>query len=78
MSQAAPLDNLADSADLVFMHFSHNINMVQVPTSMESQPTNEIKAMKEMIVDLQKQLNKMKVTKHQSPMGWAPSRLQHP
>ena len=69
MSRATPRDDLADSTDLVFTHSSHNINTVQAPTPTESQPTNEIKAMKEMMVDLQKQLNEMKVTKRQRSKG---------
>ena len=56
MSRATTLDDLADSAGLVFMHSNHNINTVKAPKPTEPQPVNEIKAMKEMMADLQKQL----------------------
>ena len=62
MSRSTPLDDLADSADLVFER-SSNMNTVQAPTSSESQTTKELRAMKEMMADLQKQLQEIKVTR---------------
>ena len=55
MSRATLLDDLANSADMVFMHSNHIINTVQASKPTELQPANEIKAMKEMMADLQKQ-----------------------
>ena len=78
MSRATPLDDLADSTDMVFMHSNHNSNTVQAPKLTESQPANEIKAMKEMMADLQKQLEEMKVTKKQRLKSRTPSRQRRP
>ena len=75
MSWATPLGDLADYADLVFMHSNHDINTVQVSKPTESQPINEIKAMKEMMMDLQRQLKEMRVTKRQ---GRTPSYQRRP
>ena len=60
MSRSTALDDLADSADLVFER-SHKITSVQASISTESQTAKELRAMKEMMANLQKQLHEMKV-----------------
>ena len=76
MSRSTALDDLADSADLVFER-SNNITSVQAPTS-ESQTTKELRAMKKMMADLQKQLREMKVTRRQRPRDRTHSRHRRP
>ena len=76
MSRSTALNDLADSADLVFER-SNNITSVQTPTS-ESQTTKELRAMKEMMADLQKQLHEMKVTRRQRPRDRTHSRHRRP
>ena len=77
MSRSTPLDDLADSADLVFER-SSNMNTVQAPTSTESQTTKELQAMKEMMADLQKQLQEMTVTRRQRPRDRTHSHQRRP
>ena len=62
MSRSTALDDLTDSADLVFER-SNNITSVQISISTESQTAKELRAMKEMMANLQKQLHEMKVTR---------------
>ncbi|CAE1270085.1 unnamed protein product [Acanthosepion pharaonis] len=75
MTKATPLDDLAESADLVFAQFDHSVNVVHPPDTAKHE-RHERNETEQALADLQRQIREIQISLRQRTKKPTPSRQQ--